>query len=168
MSTGNMRRAQLVSPFGVGAMSMLVNGSSVITAGLDHWFESEEPANLFVDEFVVPEWRLQERLRVAALRLPPDYRTPPGTQHNVKLSVPVLRFPRWCFCIYCKRLFKTTLSMTQLVRCSDETHAGKVSIHGVSARHADADVCLNLECRLSMLGARARGARPGGCDRGAA
>jgi uncharacterized protein DUF1998 len=127
MSTGNMRRSQLVSPFGVGAMSMLVNGSSVITAGLDHWFESEDPASLFLDEFVVPEWRLQERLKVSALRLPPDYRNPRGggTQHNVKLPVPVLRFPRWCFCIYCKRLFKTTLSMTQLVRCPDETHAGK-------------------------------------------
>jgi len=40
----------------------------------------------------------------------------------VKLSVPVLRFPTWCFCIYCKALSKTTLSMTQLVRCDDGTH----------------------------------------------
>ena len=38
MTSGSMRRAQLVSPFGVGAMSVLVDGTSVITAGLDHWF----------------------------------------------------------------------------------------------------------------------------------
>ena len=128
MSTGNMRRSQLVSPFGVGAMSILVNGSSVITAGLDHWHESEDRDNLYLDEFVVPEWRLQERLKVSALRLPPDYRRPRGGgsgQRNLKLSVPVLRFPRWCFCIYCKRLFKTTLSMTQLVRCPDTNHTEK-------------------------------------------
>jgi len=123
-----MRRSQLVSPFGVGAMSILVNGSSVITAGLDHWYESDDRANLFPDEFVVPEWRLQERLRVSSLRLPPDYRRPRGggrEQRNLKLSVPVLRFPRWCFCIYCKRLTRTTPSMTQLVRCPDAIHAEK-------------------------------------------
>ena len=42
MSTGSMRRAQLVTPFGVGAMSVLVNGTSVITAGLDHWYPREQ------------------------------------------------------------------------------------------------------------------------------
>ena len=123
MSTGKMRRAQLVSPFGVGAMSVLVNGSSVITAGLDHWYETDERENLYLDEFTVPEWRLQERLKVRSLRLPPDYRRPvTGGQRNTKLTVPVLRFPRWCFCIYCKRLTRTTSSMTQLVRCEDPTH----------------------------------------------
>ncbi|BAH47024.1 DrmB family protein [Rhodococcus sp. NPDC019627] len=125
MSTGNMRRSQLVSPFGVGALSILVNGSSVITAGLDHWYESDDRDNLYPDEFLVPEWRLQERLRVSELRLPPDFRRPRGggnEQRNLKLSVPVLRFPRWCFCIYCKRLSRTKLSMTQLVRCTDNTH----------------------------------------------
>jgi hypothetical protein len=128
VSTGNMRRAQLVSPFGVGAMSILVNGSSVITAGLDHWYESDDRNNLYPDEFLVPEWRLQERLKVHALRLPPDYRRPRGggrEQRNLKLSVPVLRFPLWCFCIYCKRLTQTKPSMTQLVRCPDPTHREK-------------------------------------------
>ena len=109
-------------------MSILVNGSSVITAGLDHWYESEDVANLFPDEFLVPEWRLQERLKVHELRLPPDYRRPSRggrQQRNLKLSVPVLRFPLWCFCIYCKRLTQTKLSMTQLVRCADSTHGDK-------------------------------------------
>ena len=46
MSTGNIRRAQLVTPFGVGAMSVLVNGTSVITAGLDHWYEPDARSTL--------------------------------------------------------------------------------------------------------------------------
>jgi len=129
MSTGTIRRAQLVSPFGVGALSILVNGTSVITAGLDHWHESDDIANLFPGEFAVDEWRLQERLRVSGLRLPPDHRTPVRGAHqqqkNLKLTVPVLRFPRWSFCIYCKRLDMSPLSMAQLVRCPDIKHEGK-------------------------------------------
>ncbi|MEU0020079.1 DUF1998 domain-containing protein [Streptomyces rochei] len=128
MSSGRIRRAQLVSPFGVGAMSILVNGTSVVTAGLDSWFRSDEPGNLYIDEFVVQEWRLQDRLNVRQLRLPPDARTPlagaGGAQRNVKLTVPVLRFPRWSFCIYCKLLRESPLSMAEPVRCPDKRHAG--------------------------------------------
>ena len=51
MSTGNMRRAQLVTPFGVGAMSVLVNGTSVITAGLDHWYDADDPSTLALEEY---------------------------------------------------------------------------------------------------------------------
>ncbi|MFF9078906.1 DrmB family protein [Streptomyces rubiginosohelvolus] len=125
MSEGRIRRAQLVSPFGVGAMSILVNGTSVVTAGLDHWFHSDEPGNLYIDEYVVDEWRLQERLNTRQLRLPPDARTPVvggGVQRNVKLTVPVLRFPGWSFCMYCKRLGQSPLSMAQPVRCRDPKH----------------------------------------------
>ncbi|URN13214.1 DUF1998 domain-containing protein [Streptomyces radiopugnans] len=108
-------------------MSILVNGTSVVTAGLDSWFRSDEPGNLYIDEFIVEEWRLQERLNVRQLRLPPDARTPlvgaRGAQRNVKLTVPVLRFPRWSFCIYCKRLRESPLSMAEPVRCPDSRHA---------------------------------------------
>jgi hypothetical protein len=128
MSSGRVRRAQLVAPFGVGAMSILVNGTSVITAGLDHWYHTDDRANLYPDEFVIDEWRLQERLKVRELRLPPDYRTPArggGQRRNVKLSVPALRFPCWSFCIYCKRLQQSPLSMAERVRCPDDTHEEK-------------------------------------------
>ncbi|MET8304716.1 DUF1998 domain-containing protein [Micromonospora sp. NPDC005211] len=128
MSSGRIRRAQLVAPFGVGAMSILVNGTSVITGGLDHWYHTDDQANLHPDEFVVDEWRLQERLRVRQLRLPPARRSPQSggnRQHNVNLSVPALRFPCWSFCIYCKRLDESPLSMAQPVRCPDQKHEGK-------------------------------------------
>lgn len=127
MSTGNVRRAQLVTPFGVGAMSVLVNGTSVITAGLDHWYEADEASSLAMEEYQEHDWRLEARLRVSEFRLPPDYRYKGegSDQRNVKLTVPVLRFPRWCFCIYCKRLELSTLTMQQQVTCPDKQHANK-------------------------------------------
>ncbi|NKR43377.1 DUF1998 domain-containing protein [Rhodococcus hoagii] len=122
MTSGKMRRAQLVTPFGVGAMSVLVDGTSVITAGLDHWFPKDNP-DLKLDEFIVHDWRLEARLGVKEFRLPPDYRTGSNDDHrNAKLSVPVLRFPRYAFCMYCKRLKHVPLSFQEPVRCDDAAH----------------------------------------------
>ena len=124
MTSGSMRRAQLVSPFGVGAMSVLVDGTSVITAGLDHWFPRDNP-DLVLQDFVVHDWRLESRLKVKEFRLPPDYRAGFGDdRRNTRLSVPALRFPRYAFCMYCKRLKTTPLSFQDAVRCEDMTHVG--------------------------------------------
>lgn len=125
MSTGAMRRAQLVTPFGVGAMSVLVNGTSVITAGLDHWYEPGDASSLALEEYQEHDWRLEARLRVSEFRLPPDYRYKGqgDDNRNVKLTVPVLRFPLWCFCMFCKRLEPSTLTMQQAVVCKDKKHA---------------------------------------------
>lgn len=125
MNTGAMRRAQLVSPFGVGAMGVLVNGTSVINGGLDHWFETDDQSSLALEEYQEHDWRLEARLRVSEFRLPPDYRRKGQSNdyRNVKITVPVLRFPRWCFCIYCKGLELSTLTMQQAVVCKDKKHA---------------------------------------------
>jgi hypothetical protein len=124
VSTGAMRRAQLVTPFGVGAMSILVNGTSVITAGLDHWYDVDDAGTLALEEYQEHDWRLEARLRVSEFRLPPDYRYQgQGSDvRNIKLTVPVLRFPRWCFCMFCKRLELSTLTMQQPVVCKDKEH----------------------------------------------
>lgn len=127
MSTGAMRRAQVVTPFGVGAMSVLVNGTNVITAGLDHWYEVDDLNTLAMEEYTEHDWRLEARLRVKEFRLPPDYRHQGAAQdpQNVRLTVPVLRFPRWCFCMYCKRLKLSTLTMQQQETCPDQEHADR-------------------------------------------
>lgn len=123
MTSGKVRRAQLVTPFGVGAMSVLVDGTSVITAGLDHWFPKDNQ-DLVIEDFVVHDWRLEARLGVNEFRLPPDYRTAFGDDfRNTKLSVPALRFPRYAFCMYCKRLERKPLSFQETVRCGDVAHA---------------------------------------------
>jgi len=127
MSTGAMRRAQLVTPFGVGAMSVLVNGTSVITAGLDHWYKADGQSALAMEEYQEHDWRLESRLKVSEFRLPPDYRRSSigSDPRNIELTVPVLRFPRWSFCIYCKRLELSKLTMKTLVECPDKEHADK-------------------------------------------
>lgn len=124
MSTGAMRRAQLVTPFGVGALSVLVNGTSVITAGLDHWYAPDGASSLALEEYQEHDWRLEARLKVSEFRLPPDFRRQGqgNDNRNVKLTVPVLRFPRWSFCMFCKRLELSTLTMQQLVSCKDKRH----------------------------------------------
>jgi hypothetical protein len=125
MSTGSIRRAQLVSPFGVGAMSVLVNGSSVITAGLDHWYDPSDSSSLALEEYVEHDWRLESRLKVSEFRLPPDYRySGQGKDNrNVRLTVPVLRFPLWSFCMYCKRLELSKLTMKSPLECPDPKHS---------------------------------------------
>jgi hypothetical protein len=127
MSTGNVRRAQLISPFGVGAMSVLVNGTSVITAGLDHWYKADHHSSLAIEEYTEHDWRLEERLGVREFRLPPDYRFAGGAgdTRNLRLTVPVLRFPRWCFCMYCKRLKLSTLTLRQAEYCPDPICAAR-------------------------------------------
>ena len=65
MSQGPVRRSQLIAPFGVGALSTLKNGVSVITGGLDYWFQREDTTDnlhLSRDEFKFHEWRLQDYL----------------------------------------------------------------------------------------------------------
>jgi hypothetical protein len=127
---GAIRRSQLIAPFGVGAMTVLANGTSVIAAGLDHWFATPEHTEVDLSEFEIGEWRLQQRLKVGGFRLPPDFRTSDSSgahSVNVDLSVPFLRFPSWSFCPFsgCKRLAQHPLSLQERPACDSPTHAGQ-------------------------------------------
>ncbi len=106
-------------------MTVLVDGSSVVAGGLDHWFDAPD---VDVNEFRVEEWRLANRLRVSHFRLPPDYRNPSpglGDVANLRLTVPFLRFPTWSFCPYCKRLQQQPLAFQGRTYCPDPKHGGK-------------------------------------------
>lgn len=134
MSNGNIRRAQLIAPFGVGALTVVTNGTSLIAAGLDHWFEREDGGddsqNIDIDEFKIEEWRLQAELRVSHFRLPPDWRTRKGyggDVPNLKLAVPFQRFPRWSFCPRCNLLQELPLSTRGRVPCRAPEHRVKGS-----------------------------------------
>jgi hypothetical protein len=117
---GKVRRSQLVAPFGPGAMQVLADGTSVITAGLDHWFVPSE--KLDQEEFRVHEWRLERHLGVEGFYTPPDYRIPyksKSDEYNTKLRVPVLRFPAWSFCPRCRALSRAPLQITDRPRCNN-------------------------------------------------
>lgn len=127
MPRGPLRRAQLVAPFGVGAMVVVRDGTSVVCAGLDGWYRREDgddPSKpIDIDEYKLEEWRLQNQLNVSHFRLPPDYRErgSSGKIPNFMLTVPFLRFPQWHFCPSrgCKRLYRFPLSMRERKKCDD-------------------------------------------------
>lgn len=105
---------------------MLRNGLSVVVAGLDHWFSTNDnPDADGVDreEYRFLEWRLQRELGVDYFLLPPDFRHPPKTHgvkvKNIGLTVPALRFPTWHICRFCNRLEKKPLTHSGHVFCPE-------------------------------------------------
>lgn len=94
-NTRPIRRSQLISPFGVGAMVDFPGDESLMTAGLDEWPSAtlECPP-----DWLVREERLQARLRVNHFRLPPDYREPGNGVLLANQHIPFVRFPQWHYC----------------------------------------------------------------------
>lgn len=81
---GGVRRAQLITTYGVGALVALENESYMV-AGIDHW---PAPAR----ETLIHEPRLQRRLKVQEFHLPPT------SDNDMSGDVPVVRFPVWHVC----------------------------------------------------------------------
>ncbi|AQS59524.1 hypothetical protein B0537_10795 [Desulforamulus ferrireducens] len=128
MSSGPLRRAQLIAPFGVGALSVIRDGTSVITCGLDHWYKQEgEVETTDIQEFKIFEWRLQKRLNVSHFRLPPDFRKKWRNEEipNCYLTIPVLRFPKWHYCQTCHTMVELPLSVRGRVKCRECEKNGK-------------------------------------------
>jgi len=120
LSSSPLRRAQLVAPFGVGAMVVSRDGTSLIACGLDHWYKYEsEGGRVDPGEFRVDEWRLQNMLKVDHFQQPPDFRKPRRGEDvpNCWLTVPFLRFPKWHYCTTCGRLYELPLTVREKVKC---------------------------------------------------
>lgn len=109
-----VRRSQLISPFGVGAITNFPGDESIMTAGLEAWpFALEECPS----DWQVKEERLQGRLRVDHLRLPPEHRDPgPGVTHPNQ-DIPYVRFPRWHYCHRCGFMQYVPLFQLSRNRC---------------------------------------------------
>ncbi len=85
----SIRRAQTVSPFGVGSIYDIGDESFAAMDTL-HW-------GAFGDRCELP--RLAEVLRVSSFRLAPT-----GSGPNGGSGVPYFRFPRWLFCPSCRQM----------------------------------------------------------------
>lgn len=94
-----IRRGQLISPFGVGAMVSFPRDESLMTAGLDVW--TAHARQKCPADWLVREERLEARLGVTHLRLPPDHRDPGKGVAHPNENVPFIRFPRWHYCHHC-------------------------------------------------------------------
>ena len=94
MARKTIRRSQVITPFGIGAI-VDFPGQSLIAAGLDVWPPKPE-CSIYED-------RLARRLSVQFFRLPP-----PGPREGLHGNyLPFIRFPLWYFCPRCRTLSKT-------------------------------------------------------------
>src|SRR5581483_3848159 len=125
MTTRSVRRGQLIAPFGTGAMVVARDGTSLIVAGLDHWFEREDGRTSGVDpdEFRFQEWRLEQVLDVDFFQFPPDLRRRRrdfwiADQPNTGLTIPTFRFPQWHVCNLCHALQEVPLVERGRVLCA--------------------------------------------------
>lgn len=86
ITKGSVRRAQLITTYGVGALVALEE-ESFIVAGIDRWQ---------VNGPNIHEPRLERLLDVHG------FVVPPATENG--RDIPVFRFPLWCSCPVCSRL----------------------------------------------------------------
>lgn len=100
-SSRPIRRSQLVSPWGVGAIVPFPEDESLMIAGLDMWQFGNDK-----DAFVIHDERLEKRLGVKELRTPPDFRDAKTDKLNNNIRIPAVRFPRWHYCPFCGTMRK--------------------------------------------------------------
>ncbi|WP_374055836.1 DrmB family protein [Rossellomorea sp. FM04394] len=114
-----LRRGQLVTTFGPGALVISPEGESAMIGALDKWYydKNENRIEAF-GEFEIQEPRLRSLLKVNKLLMPPDFRPSYQyknagsmiTQTNTDLYIPMLRFPTWHYCPKCKTLHQSAMS----------------------------------------------------------
>lgn len=96
-----VRRGQLISPFGVGAITDFRNDEALMCAGIDAWFTEDPPADLRI-----AEERLEARLGREYFVLPPDFSE---NRSGPKFRVPYIRFPQWHYCPRCFRMYEAQI-----------------------------------------------------------
>ncbi len=100
LKAGKLRRSQLITTFGCGAIASFPRESAVI-AGTDFWKYHDD------DSCRLSEENLQSYLRVKYFVTPPvDDFDSGGSMHRG--GVPAFRFPTWMYCPKCKRLASFT------------------------------------------------------------
>ena len=96
---GSVRRSQLVSSFGIGAIVDLEKGS-FMPMGLEDWERATGLPSL-----QICEPRLQGMLGVSHFRLGPIREDIPGTRRvRARSAAPAVRFPEWHECPICHRI----------------------------------------------------------------
>src|SRR5688500_12962818 len=92
-----LRRAQSLAPFGVGAVYDIL-GESLVAADIRHWQVNGVKVGV-----PISEPRLQHLLGVSEFRMTPE--PPDHFGGGSDYGVPFVRFPRWLFCSRCRRLY---------------------------------------------------------------
>jgi hypothetical protein len=115
-----IRRAQLISPFGVGAIITNREGVSNIVSALDFWYKDVKGNNKDINEYKSRrDRRLIKALSIDHYRFPPDYREKFGPQGhadkiNSGIRIPAYRFPTFHICQGCGALVQFKLTTVEL------------------------------------------------------
>jgi hypothetical protein len=122
-----IRRSQLISPFGTGAMVDFPKDESLMPAGLDAWPRAKEECPP-ESGWLIREERLEARLSkpgqpITHFRMPPDHREPDGGAQFANQNVPFVRFPRWQYCHHCGGMELVSLFSSTRQRCSGRPYA---------------------------------------------
>jgi hypothetical protein len=100
---GEVRRSQIITTYGIGAIVDLEDGS-FMPMGLEDWEQQTRAGRVAAS--VISEARLQAQLGVDHFRLPPieePIQNQPGMV-DARYALPVVRFPEWHECPRCHRL----------------------------------------------------------------
>lgn len=121
-----LRRSQLLTPFGIGAMSDFVGPQSMIAAGLDAWDKKFNDNQNGYQQFQIDdEMRLARRFGVSHFRLPPDWRSRPahgaGEAEVYEACIPFHRFPLWHFCPVCGLMHYAGFNSSEAPKCEGIT-----------------------------------------------
>ena len=108
-----IRRAQALSPFGVGAIIDIL-GHSLVAADIRQWREAQCPE--------IPADRLRLILGADSVRMPPAL--PPRWKSGMYApTIPFVRFPKWAFCPSCRTMTHLPDSTSaELPRCGSCGH----------------------------------------------
>jgi hypothetical protein len=87
-----IKKSQLITPFGVGAVVPFPNDESLIIGGIDNW--NTDP------HFEVKDERLAKRVGVSNLYCPPEF-IGSGTGAVGNAEIPAFRFPTLYYCAKC-------------------------------------------------------------------
>ena len=113
---GQLRRNQLITTMGAGAIVDLKD-ASVIISGIDSWEEAEQ---IDKKELKINNIRLQTLLEKEYFLMPP-FKKEKGHKSYSSYDIKAYRFPKWYYCEICKKLASYTefLLKNGKIICSD-------------------------------------------------
>ncbi len=92
-----LRRDNLISPWGVGAIVPFPNDESLMVSGLDFWFDEDHSYK----DFQIVDERLTKRLGGKILVMPPNFVEKKQDLKLGEMKIPAVRFPLWQYCPVC-------------------------------------------------------------------
>jgi hypothetical protein len=113
-AVADIRRGQIITTFGPGAIIATPNGESFMISANSRWVYENS------DKHIVIEERLRRRLGVSELRLSPPIKEimdKTGRRYRSKDAIKSVRFPAWHHCRYCNKMHWIG-ALAEMARCS--------------------------------------------------